>query len=139
MGGYAAIYYALKRPELFSFAGALSPAVDVPGRRFSWKYIFQSWRFRRIFGPVGSSERKSLDPFEIVRTANPKVTPYIYLTAGEQEPFLEPIRRFAAQLDQRGFAHSFQTKPGGHDWSEWDKQLPACFAKLLEVVPVGAN
>jgi putative tributyrin esterase len=139
MGGYAAIYYALKRPELFVFAGALSPAVDVPSRHFSWKHAAQWWRFRRIFGPVGSGERKALDPFQIVQTANPQVTPYIFLTAGEQEPLLEPIRRFAAQLDQRGFAHTFQTKPGGHDWSEWDKQLPACFAGLQGVVPVGAN
>ncbi len=120
MGGYAAVYYALKRPELFVFAGALSPAVDVPGRRFSWKYPFQSWRFRRIFGPAGSSERKALDPFQIVQTADPRVTPYIYLTAGEQEPLLEPIRRFATRLDRRGFVHSLQAKPGGHDWTEWD-------------------
>jgi|SRR5579859_1824912 len=139
MGGYAAIYYAFKQSELFVFAGAISPAVDVPSRRFSWKYASQWWRFRKIFGSLGSNERKALDPFQIVQTANPQVTPYIFLTAGEQEPLLGPIRRFAAQLNQRGFAHSFQTKPGGHDWGEWDEQVPGCFARLLEVVPTGAN
>jgi S-formylglutathione hydrolase FrmB len=139
MGGYAAVYYALKRPELFIFAGALSPAIDVPSRHFTWKHAAQWWRFRRVFGPVGSRERNALDPFQIARTANPQRTPFIYLTAGEQEPLLEPIHRFAAQLDQRGFAHEFQTKPGGHDWSEWDKQIPACFARLLEIMPVQQN
>src|ERR1035438_2586338 len=34
MGGYAAIYLALSRPDLFFFAGAISPAIDVPSRRF---------------------------------------------------------------------------------------------------------
>jgi S-formylglutathione hydrolase FrmB len=139
MGGYAAVYYALKRPELFVFAGALSPAVDVPSRRFSWKNAGQWWRFRRIFGPVGSSDRKALDPFQIVQTANPHVTPYIYLTAGEKEALLEPIRRFAEQLHEKGFAYEFHTSSGGHNWNEWDAQLPDCFTKLLETVPTDAN
>ena len=139
MGGYAAIYYAFERPELYVFAGALSPAVDVPSRRFSWKRVDQWWRFRRIFGPVGSTERQTLDPFLIVQTANPKVTPYIYLTAGEQEPLLGPIRRLAAQLKVKGFTYEFHTKRGGHDWTEWDAQLPGCFAKLFETIPISAN
>lgn len=139
MGGYAAIYYALKRPDLYVFAGALSPALDVPSRRFSWKHADQWWRFRRIFGPVGSSERGALDPFVIVQTANPRMTPYIYLTAGEQEPLLGPIRRFAAQLKSKSFAYEFHTKPGGHDWAEWNALLPGCFAKLLQTIPINAN
>lgn len=134
MGGYAAIYYALKRPELFVFAGALSPAVDVPSRHFSWKHADQWWRFRKIFGPVGSSERQALDLFQLVQTADPKVTPRLYLTAGEQEPLLGPVRRFAALLGEHGFTYEFHSKQGCHNWTEWDAQLPACFAKLLETV-----
>jgi putative tributyrin esterase len=139
MGGLAAVDYALTRPDLFVFAGALSPAVDVPSRRFSLKHADQWWRFRTIFGPVGSKERLARDPFELVRTANPLLTPYIYMTAGEQEPLLGPIRRFAARLQEHSFAYEFHTKPGGHDWTEWNEQIPGCFENLLKVFPAQAN
>ena len=88
-------------------------------------------RFRTIFGPEGSITRKSSDPFVLIKSADPNSTPYIYITAGEQEALLDPIRRFAGQLKGRGYAYEFHTRPGGHDWTEWDKQIPGCFASLL--------
>ena len=36
MGGFGAVELALRRPELFAFAGALSPAINAPAKRFSW-------------------------------------------------------------------------------------------------------
>jgi S-formylglutathione hydrolase FrmB len=134
MGGYGAVELALKRPELFSFAGGISPAVDVPSRRFSWRRWGQSERFRRIFGADGSATRRAADPFVLVKTAEPARTPYLYLTAGEQEPMLEPIRRFAGLVEKRGIASEFHTRPGGHDWGEWDAQAPGCFERLMERV-----
>ena len=139
MGGFAAIDYALTRPDLFIFAGALSPAIDVPGRRFSLKHIDQWWRFRTIFGPVGSEERRARDPFALVRTADSQATPYIYMTAGDQEPLLEPIQRFAGLLKQRGFTFEFHTKPGGHDWGGWNEQIPGCFTSLSQHFGAGVN
>ena len=100
MGGFAAIKFALSDPELYIFAGALSPSIDMPRRHFNFKYIGQWWRIRRIFGPFGSEERARRDPFELVQTANPQLTPYIYLTVGEQEPLHGPNSRFAMQLKQ---------------------------------------
>jgi S-formylglutathione hydrolase len=132
MGGYAAVYFALSRPDLFSFAGAISPAIDVPSRRFTVHRWWQSVRFRTIFGPDGSKSRQSRDPFLLVQSANPAITPYIYLTAGEEEPLLEPNRRFATRLREHNFAYEFHTKPGGHDWGEWDSQIPGCFESLFQ-------
>ena len=53
--------------------------------------------------------------------------PYIQFTPG-------PNRRFAALLKSRGFAYEFRTKPGGHDWGEWDSQIPGCFESLFKKV-----
>jgi S-formylglutathione hydrolase FrmB len=131
MGGYASVKLALTRPDLFVFAGAISPAIDVPSRRFTFRRAEQYWRFKSIFGAWGSESRRSSDPFILVQSADPAVTPFIYLTAGEQEPLLEPNRRFASRLRERHFAYEFHTKPGGHDWNEWDAQIPGCFASLL--------
>lgn len=137
MGGFAAVKLALTRPDLFAFAGCVSPAIDVPSRRFSWRRWGQSSRFRRIFGPDGSQSRRSADPFVLVNTADPAKTPYFYITAGEQEPMLEPIRRFAGLLKKHGFAYEFHTMPGGHNWIEWDAQIPECFERLIDRVAGG--
>ena len=131
MGGFAAVKLAFTRPDLFAFAGAISPAIDVPSRHFSWSRWSQSMRFRRIFGSAGSTVRTHNDPFVLVKTADPAKTPYFYVTAGKQEPLLGPILRFVALLKQTNYANEFHTKPGGHDWSEWDSQVPGCLDSLL--------
>jgi S-formylglutathione hydrolase FrmB len=131
MGGFAAVKLALTRPDLFAFAGAISPAVDVPSRSFSAKRWSQSMRFRTTFGPSGSETRLHSDPFVLVKSADPAHTPYLYITAGEQEPLLPPIRQFATLLKLRDYAYEFHTKPGGHDWNEWDTQIPGCFESLI--------
>ena len=66
-----------------------------------------------------------------LKSADPKETPYIYLTAGEREPLLDPDQRFAAQLETHHFDHEFHTQPGGHDWGEWNRQIPGCFESLF--------
>jgi S-formylglutathione hydrolase len=81
---------------------------------------------------MGSASRQSMDPIVLVQSADPALTPYIYLGAGEQEPLLDPNRRFASRLKERHFTYEFHTKPGGHDWNEWDAQIPGCFDSLLE-------
>lgn len=132
MGGFAAVKLALSHPKLFVFAGAISPAIDVPSRRFSFRRWGQSTRFRSIFGPDNSESRRMSDPFILVGAADPPQTPYLYLTSGDKEPLLEPNRRFVARLQQRHFDYEFHTKPGGHDWGEWDSQLPGCFESLFK-------
>jgi S-formylglutathione hydrolase FrmB len=139
MGGFAAIEYALTEPQLFGFVGALSPSIDVPFRRYSFRRFGQWWKFRTIFGPFGSEERASRDPSKLVWTADPRATPDIYLTAGDQEPLLGPIRRFESLLESRGFAHEFHTKPGGHDWGQWNAQMPGCFASLDQRLRAGTH
>jgi S-formylglutathione hydrolase FrmB len=135
MGGYASVRLALAQPELFSFAGAISPAVHIPSLPFSWRRFWQSVRLRRVFGSDGSVTRRAADPFEMVKSADPAKTPYMYVTAGEKDPMLGQIQRFAGMLKRGGFASEFHTKPGGHDWNEWDAQIPDCFAKLMTAVP----
>lgn len=139
MGGFAAIDYALTRPDLYVFCGALSPPVDAPSRHFSFKYIGEWWRFHHVFGPMGSKERRARDPFVLVQTANPRVTPYLYVTNGENEALAGPVRKFAGLLAQRGFAYELHTKPGGHDWGEWNEQIPDCFAALAQRLSAAAN
>ncbi len=140
MGGFAAIKWALSRPDLFVFVGALSPSVEVVHRDFSIRNripgIEEWWRLRTVFGPPGSEARRSSDPFVLVESARPERTPYMYIAVGEQERFLEPNRRFARRLEERKFQFEFHTSPGTHNWSLWDAQIPGCFDSLLQHLEV---
>jgi len=137
MGGYTAVKLALTRPELFEFAGAISPAIHVPSMRFSWRRWGQSVRLRRVFGPDGSATRIASDPFQLVKAANAARTPYLYITAGDNDPMAAQIRSFVGILKQRGFVFEFHTKRGGHDWTEWNSQVPGCMEKLLSGIRSG--
>jgi putative tributyrin esterase len=129
MGGFAAIVLAYKHPDLYPFAAALSPPVDVPQRSFNTRRPLQSWSYRSIFGPPGSPTRTAADPFLLARALDPSHAPYLFLTTGH-ESLETPIRRFEYLLTQRHLPHEFHTNPGGHTWQQWDAQLPALFTAL---------
>ncbi|HEY3740818.1 MAG TPA: alpha/beta hydrolase family protein [Bryobacteraceae bacterium] len=124
MGGFGAISLALRHPGRFVFAGGLSPAVDVPRRKFSVRRASQ-WRdHAAIFGPQDGAERRANDPFVLVRSGDPGKAAFLYLWCAEQEGLAEPIREFDVALKSRGFAHEFHTARGGHDWGSWNHALP---------------
>lgn len=132
MGGFGAINLSLRHPDLFVFAGALSPAIDVPSRPFSIKRIGQWREHSSIFGPWGSQSRRDNDSYVLVRTGDPKQTPYIFLSCGGQEGLLPANRRFAKLLDQYHFRYEYHPAPGGHDWNQWNRRLPDVFQSLSQ-------
>lgn len=130
MGGFAAVKLALVHPERFVFAGGISPAIDVPRRRFSWRRIEQSRRFEKLFGPDDSQTRRDNDPFLLAAKADPKTLPYFYLVCGKQEGLNAPNREFADLLKRSGIAHEFYPVSGGHEWPRWDDDSIGLFAAL---------
>ncbi len=134
MGGFGAVVLALKHPDLFVFAGGLSSALDVPSRPFSIKRVGQYRQHSSIFGPWGSESRRASDPFVLVRSAGPAQAPYLFLTCGDLEGLLPANRRFAALLQQRHFAYEFHATRGGHDWNQWNRNVPALMKSVLDHV-----
>jgi len=132
MGGFGAVNLALRHPDLFTFVGGISSAIDVPRRAFAIRRFQQSRHYEAIFGPSGSSTRRDNDPFILARTANPEQAPYFFLTCGQQEGLLPANREFAALLAQRHFRYEFHTVAGGHDWNQWNAWLPKLFQSLSE-------
>jgi S-formylglutathione hydrolase FrmB len=130
MGGFGAVKLALRHPEKYAFAGALSAAIDVPRRPFSWKRLSQSRAYREMFGPDGSDSRRNNDPFVLVRTADPAAAPYFYMTCGRQEALVSPNREFAALLARYRISHEFHEVPGGHNWNQWNTNLAGLFESL---------
>jgi putative tributyrin esterase len=131
MGGFGSIRIALGHPDLFSFAGALSAPVDVPRRPFSFRRPRQYWAHREIFGPWNSAARRRNDPFVLARGADPAAAPYFFLACGDQEGLLPANRAFAAVLAHRHVRYEFHVTRGGHDWNQWNRELPRLFDCLL--------
>lgn len=131
MGGFGAIKIALSHPDLFVFAGALSPAIDVPRRRFSVRRIEQYRAQSAIFGPWDSPSRRSDDPFLLAKSSNPGSATYLHIACGEGEGLLPANRDFAAILSEEHLQHEFHVVAGGHDWKQWNAQLSSLFQALL--------
>jgi putative tributyrin esterase len=130
MGGFAAIVIALKHPDLYGFAGALSPPVDYPRRRFTLRRWNQSLAIRSIFGPEGSAARSDNDPFVLAREANKNASPFMFLSVGDREGLREPVDRFEALLRAKGIVHELHLAHGGHDWQNWNSELPLLVTSL---------
>lgn len=134
MGGYGALKFGLKHPQMFAFAGSLSGALAGP----TWTRedlkgfasIYDS--LRNAFGTDGSETRKSNDIFDSARRLTPaQVTalPYFYLDCGTEDFFLGVNERFAALLTEKKVPHEFRELPGTHGWQYWDQQVK----ELLQV------
>lgn len=80
MGGYGAMKFALRYPQLFSVAGSFSGAFDGPldldRRRADLRDAL-----RGAFGPQGSPARAENDVFRLAEQAAPATAPYLYLVS----------------------------------------------------------
>jgi S-formylglutathione hydrolase FrmB len=120
MGGYGALKFGLKRPDLFVFVASMSGALDAPARTDDDSIM-------RTFGAADNPTRTDNDLFKLVDSLpDEKVAalPYLYLNCGTEDPWLKVNRRLAGIFSERKIAHEYREFPGGHDWKYWDSQLP---------------
>ena len=126
MGGYGALKYAFKYPEMFVLAGSFSGALgattyrSTPGMESIVKTIDDA------FGPAGSETRMSNDLFAMVRNASPekfKALPFIYLDCGTEDFLFQNNREFLALLVEKKIPHEYRQLPGAHNWEYWNKQV----------------
>jgi S-formylglutathione hydrolase FrmB len=132
MGGYGAIKFGLKYPEIFSLVGSLSGALDVPMRGHDSKFLRPS--IISVFGEPESQTRKDNDIFRIVHevdAAKIKSLPFIYFACGTEDWLFKPNRDFADLLQTRKIPHEFRELPGIHDWNFWNGQIKE-FLRLSE-------
>jgi putative tributyrin esterase len=118
MGGYGALKFGLKHPDLFVFAASISGAFDAPLRTDDASIM-------RTFGDADNPARAGNDLFKLVgNLTDEKVValPYFYLNCGTEDPWLKVNRRLADLFSERKIAHEYGEFPGGHDWKYWDKQ-----------------
>ena len=141
MGGYGAILYALKRPDLFQFAGSLSGAFFFP------TFLGDSLRqpvsrglrksLQAAFGPEPNAHRKGNDVFVLAGSIDTSRAPYIYMAAGIQDGFkgfLPVHRMFADALRVAGIPYEFHETRGGHSWKYWEREIRPLVGRMREVL-----
>ena len=128
MGGFGAVKFGLKYPEMFTIAGSFSGALfassyrtaeELPGGAIRTSLV-------SIFGAPDSPTKKANDVFEMVRTATPdrvKAMPFIYLACGTEDFLFQNNRDFLAALTERKVRREYREAPGAHDWAYWDEQV----------------
>jgi S-formylglutathione hydrolase FrmB len=123
MGGYGAILFALKHPNLFAFAGSISGAFEGPnGIDVVLPELQES--LQQAYGPAGSSTREENDVYALAPSANADKLPYLFLDCGTQDPLLASNRKFVDILSGRKIPYEYHEYPGSHTWSYWDHSLP---------------
>ncbi len=125
MGGYGAVKFGLKYPEMFSIVGSFSGALGAAS--LSAKNAGAIGKsIDAIFGADDSETRKSNDIFRMVRESSPekiKTLPFIYLDCGTEDFLFQNNREFVALLVEKKIPHEYRQLPGGHTWTYWNTQV----------------
>lgn len=134
MGGYGALKFALKYPNLFVFAASFSGAevvVHDPDYKISFgqKYTDQ---IHDIYGVGATPARLDNDIFELARKRTPAQVPYLEVTCGTEDGLLASNREFAALLRDLKIRYEYHESPGAHTWQYWDEQLPHTISMLMD-------
>lgn len=128
MGGFGALKFGLKYPELFKLAGSFSGALFASSYRTPEELPAGNIRasLLEVFGAPDSSTKKANDIFSIVRDASPekiKAMPFLYLDCGTEDFLFQNNRDFVSLLIEKKVPHEYRELPGVHDWKYWDKQV----------------
>ena len=130
MGGYGALKFGVKYPEMFALAASMSGAVAAPS--FRSEDELPAGRIRtsilRAFGPAGGATKDANDLFKLVREMPParaRQLPFLYLDCGTEDSLrLVPSNRALADLlFERKIPHEYRQLPGDHNWAYWDQQV----------------
>lgn len=126
MGGYGALKFGLKYPELFSLAGSFSGALAVTATLPTTRDAGFVKSVNAIFGPADSETRMTNDIFKIVSEmpdASKKNLPFLYIDCGTEDFLFQSNRNFIALLLEEKIPHEYRQRPGGHSWTYWDAQV----------------
>jgi putative tributyrin esterase len=126
MGGYGAIKFGLKYPEMFSLVGSFSGALGVVSFTDNDRNAAFMKTINTIYGPADSKTRQANDLFGLVRTLTPdkiKSLPFLYIDCGTEDFLFQNNRDFVVLLLEKKVPHEFRELPGGHTWTFWDAQV----------------
>ncbi|MBX3283313.1 MAG: esterase family protein [Acidobacteria bacterium] len=123
MGGYGALKFGLKDPDLFTLVGSFSGAFGTSD--FTEKTAGEiGKKVDSVFGPLDSDTRRANDVFLLIgAVADAKKLPFIYLSCGTEDFLFASNRDLDSLLVKQKLPHEYREHPGIHDWAFWDDQI----------------
>ena len=137
MGGYGAVKFALKYPDLFCAAVSHSGAAAFAHRPLTpdanpdrADFVRE---FARIVGehPEGGPNDLYALAASAVQTLTPEQRPALRIDCGTEDFLLDDNRDFHAHLDTLGYAHTYLEFPGAHNWEYWDLHIQSALKFLM--------
>ena len=131
MGGYGALRFAFRYPQLFGSVSAHSaalianlPRIQIAGSQENALSFALGGAFGNPFDPAFW---KRNSPFTIVRNSPRPVGMHIYFDCGTEDDygFNVGAQAFHELLVSRGIPHEFHLYPGGHNEAYFAQHLPA--------------
>ncbi len=151
MGGAAAVFHALRRPDLFGAAFAHAGAFHA-ARRAGDPYSAERTRrdilmpdteaHEAVWGPAGSTTRAEYDPQTVVErfVATGRSAPQLYLDVGADDypRVIEMVRDFHRTLERYSIRHHYRETRGTHTWEYVSAALPVSLAFLEQCLAENA-
>ncbi len=127
MGGWGALIYAMRHPELFSSCAAFSAAVWTDEEIVDRKQEEYDRMFGSLFGP-GLAGRARLtphfrgyNPLDLAKTlpeGSLKKVDY-YIDCGDKDSLIKGNCALHIVLKDRKIPHEFRVRGGAHTWEYW--------------------
>lgn len=128
MGGYGALYLAMRHPDLYCAAGSMSGALN-PDMN-AWKLPPDAAKniraeFEKILGPFSQSP-DGWAAYSVVGMADKMKATGLKLVfdCGVDDFLIEPNRELHRRLVFDQTPHDYTERPGGHSWDYWQNSLP---------------
>ncbi|KQQ72264.1 hypothetical protein ASF70_12010 [Rhizobium sp. Leaf321] len=132
MGGYAAMAYALKYPDLFAGAAALSAAFRTDQQIVAMDQAGYDRRYGKAWGEGLSGTDRLNQPYyansvlDLVDKTPPDAIrkTELFIDCGSSDSFFVGNAELTVKLQKLGVPHRFMAREGGHDWTYWRSGLP---------------
>ncbi len=136
MGGHGALTLALKHPDLFRAAGAMSAVTDLSAHAGRAHTADPQLKIDRVLGPSGPGGA-AWRPYGALGLTGSAPRAWagrpLILGVGQGDRLtLAENRAFHQLLTDLNIKHVYAETPGGHDWPYWSAQLPIQLEFLSE-------
>ncbi|HEX8457676.1 MAG TPA: alpha/beta hydrolase family protein [Pyrinomonadaceae bacterium] len=128
MGGYGALKFGVKHPQVFALAASMSGAFGAA----SWDTgdanlpAFLKPSIARVYGAMDTPTRRDNDLFKLFSDISPEryaALPFIYFDCGTEDFLIQFNRALSELLLRRKIPHEYRQLPGAHSWPYWDTQV----------------
>jgi len=125
MGGGGTLVYALHRPDLFSSAAPLSPAIGptdiddfhkwISRYNFYFNDKIETQKLLNANHPIILIEKQSKEYLNSVKW---------YLDCGDDDYLYEDSSLLHLAMKKKGVEHEYRVRDGSHNWNYWKGSLP---------------